>query len=295
MATLRDIRNRIKAVKSTAKITSAMKMVAASKLRRAQNSIESARPYVSKLDFMLNNLVSAIEDDYSHQLLQNRAEVHNIAIIVVSSDRGLCGSFNTNIFKEVVHYIENDVKVNHPNAHLSVVSVGRKAVTYFRKNKYNVIAEFPNIFTNLKFDVAKDIINSIVDCYVSGDYDKVVIFNNNFVNILKQLPTFNQLLPIAGVEKKEDNNFNINYIFEPNQKAILDELLPKLIDIKMWRALLESNAAENAARMMAMDNATRNANDLIKALELQYNKARQAAITKEMLEIVGGAEALRNT
>lgn len=295
MATLRDIRNRIKAVKSTAKITSAMKMVAASKLRRAQNSIESARPYVSKLDFMLANLVSAIEDDYSHHLLQSRTEVNNIAIIVVSTDRGLCGSFNTNIIKEVVNFIKNNVKVNHPHANISIVSVGRKAVTYFKKNKYNVIAEFPNIFTNLHFDTAKDIVNSVVDSYVSGEFDQVLIFNNNFVNILRQNPTMIQLLPIAGVAKEEGKKFNVDYLYEPNQKAILDELLPKLIDIKMWRAMLESNAAENAARMMAMDNATRNANDLIKALDLQYNKARQASITKEMLEIVGGAEALRNT
>ena len=296
MATLRDIRNRIKAVKSTAKITSAMKMVAASKLRRAQNAIESARPYVSKLDYMLSNLVSAIDDNYSHQLLQNRTEVKNIAIIVVTSDRGLCGSFNTNIFKEVANYIQTDVNVNYPNAKVSVVSVGRKAVTYFKKNKADIIAEFPNIFTGLKFDTAKDIVNSVVESYIAGTYDKVVIVNNNFINILRQKVTINQLLPIAGVEHKDadEKNMNVDYIFEPDQKSILDELLPKLIDIKMWRALLESNAAEFAARMMAMDNATRNANDLIKALDLQYNKARQASITKEMLEIVGGAEALRS-
>lgn len=294
MATLRDIRNRIKAVKSTAKITSAMKMVAASKLRRAQNAIESARPYVSKLDYMLSNLVSAIDDNYSHQLLQNRTEIKNIAIIVVTSDRGLCGSFNTNIFKDVSNYIQTDINVNFPNAKVSIVSVGRKAVTFYKKNKSSVIAEFPNIFTGLKFETAKDIVNSVVESYIAGNYDKVVIINNNFINILRQKVTINQLLPIAGVASKEESTTNVDYIFEPDQKSILDELLPKLIDIKMWRALLESNAAEFAARMMAMDNATRNANDLIKALDLQYNKARQASITKEMLEIVGGAEALRS-
>lgn len=294
MATLRDIKQRIGAVKSTSKITQAMKMVAAAQLRRAQNRIESARPYFSKLEEMMSNLIGAVGEDYSHELIRNPEEIKNIALITISSDRGLCGNFNTNLLKESIAYINNQIKNEHPDANIHIVSVGKKAVGFYRKQKIEIIDEFKDVFTNLQFPTAKNIINAVKGGFISGKYDKVIVFYNEFVNILKQTPSIKQILPILPAEKaEEDSHFNVDYIFEPNKHEILDELLPKLVDIQVWRGMLESNAAEQAARMMAMDNATNNARDLIQELELQYNKARQAAITTEMLEIVGGANALK--
>lgn len=294
MATLRDIRIRIKSVKNTSKITSAMKMVSASKLRRAQEAVESARPYVKKLEEVIANLVSAAGEDYTNPIIENRKEVENIAIIVITSDRGLCGSFNTNIIKTVTHYINNDIKNEFPNAKISILPVGKKASSVFLKSKYEILGSFSGIFAALKFHHAVDIIDIVKDLYLQRKLDKVVIFSNEFVNIVKQVPTMRQLLPLAkNIEQKgSTTNFSTDYIYEPNQKEILDVLLPKLLNISVWRCLLSSSAAEHAARMFSMDNATRNAKELIDSLNLIYNSKRQAAITTEMLEIVGGAEAL---
>ncbi|MCX6147884.1 MAG: ATP synthase F1 subunit gamma [Candidatus Kapabacteria bacterium] len=294
MATLRDIRFRIKSVKNTSKITSAMKMVSASKLRRAQEAVESARPYVKKMEEVIANLVSAAGEDYTNPIIENRKEVANVAIIVITSDRGLCGSFNTNIIKAVTAYINNDLKIESPDANISIVTVGKKATSVFNKSNYPVLEYFVGIFAALKFEHAVDIIDSVKDLYLNRKLDKVVIFSNEFVNIVKQVPTMRQLLPLAkNVQSNEKStSFSTDYIYEPNQKEILDVLLPKLLNISVWRCLLSSSAAEHAARMFSMDNATRNAKELIDSLNLIYNSKRQAAITTEMLEIVGGAEAL---
>jgi F-type H+-transporting ATPase subunit gamma len=294
MATLRDIRFRIKSVKNTSKITSAMKMVSASKLRRAQEAVESARPYVKKMEEVIANLVSAAGEDYTNPIIENRKEVANVAIIVITSDRGLCGSFNTNIIKAVTAYINNDLKIESPDANISIVTVGKKATSVFNKSNYPVLESFVGIFAALKFEHAVDIIDSVKDLYLNRKLDKVVIFSNEFVNIVKQVPTMRQLLPLAkNVQSNEKStSFSTDYIYEPNQKEILDVLLPKLLNISVWRCLLSSSAAEHAARMFSMDNATRNAKELIDSLNLIYNSKRQAAITTEMLEIVGGAEAL---
>lgn len=291
MPTLRDIKQRISAVRSTAKITSAMKMVAAAKMRRAQMAIESARPYFSKLELMVGNLISDLADSYSHDLLSQRDEVNNVALVVISSDRGLCGSFNTNLFKYVINFIKEDLPNLHPNAKISILPTGRKAVGFFRKQAYPIILNMPGIMQNLNFEDAKTIIDTLASGYISGKYDKVYIFYNEFKSIIKQVPAIHNLLPIEpGKEQKASST---DFIFEPSKKEILDVLIPKLAGIRVWKSLLESNAAEQGSRMMAMDKATTNAYDLINNLELQYNKARQAAITKEMLEIVGGAEALK--
>lgn len=294
MATLRDIRNRIKGVKSTSKITSAMKMVATAKLKRAQVAIESARPYFEGLGKMLSNLISSLSGNYNHPLLRKSEEIKNVVAIVVSSDRGLCGSFNTNLFKFVIQYFKKDIleKYNNPNIH--IIAVGRKSVSFFRKQKYNLLAEFNNAFIKLDFSLAKNIVETVKNKFISGEIDKVIVFRNEFINILKQEPRAIELLPFEPSEISSTSSRNVEYIYEPSQKEIIDELLPKVVDVKVWESLLESNAAEQAARRVAMDNATKNANDLIKYLELQYNKARQASITKEMLEIVGGAEALKS-
>lgn len=291
MATLRDIRRRIGAVRNTAKITSAMKMVSAAKMRRAQNAIENARPYFSKLEDTVSNLIS-IADDYSNPFIETRSEIKNIAIVLIGSDRGLCGSFNTNLFKSLNIHIE-DFKKQYPNANFHIVPVGKKAVSFVKRFKIDTIREFSDIFSKLRFEDAQQIVASLTDLYLNNEVDKIFLFYNEFINILKQVPQLKQLFPIEPAVE-QTNIKSLDYIFEPSKEQILDVLIPKLIDARVWKALLESNAAEQAARMMAMDNATSNANDLIRMLELQYNKERQASITKEMLEIVGGAEALKS-
>ncbi len=296
MATLRDIKRRITAVKNTRKITSAMKMVSAAKLRRAQTATEQARPYVGKLENMLGNLISAAGSDYYHPLQRKAEEVKSIAMIVIASDRGLCGSFNNNLFRVTMDYIRGNLKKQYPNAKVSVIPVGQRTCYFFRKRELPVIKEFAGVFNNLNFSVAKDIIECVHDPFINGEIDKVQIYFNEFLNVISQKPKLTSLLPVDPETAAEDESHSsTDYIFEPDRKGILDTLMPKYVDIEVWRALLESHAAEHAARMMAMDAATNNASDLISHLELVYNKARQAAITKEMLEIVGGAEALRKS
>ncbi|MCX8054786.1 MAG: ATP synthase F1 subunit gamma [Ignavibacteria bacterium] len=291
MATLRDIRRRIGAVRNTAKITSAMKMVSAAKMRRAHNAIENALPYFSKLEDTVSNLIS-IANDYSNPFIETRSEIKNIAIVLIGSDRGLCGSFNTNLFKSLNIHIE-DFKKQYPNANFHIVPVGKKAVSFVKRFKIDTIREFSDIFSKLRFEDAQQIVASLTNLYLNNEVDKIFLFYNEFINILKQVPQLKQLFPIEPAIE-QTNIKSLDYIFEPSKEQILDVLIPKLIDARVWKALLESNAAEQAARMMAMDNATSNANDLIRMLELQYNKERQASITKEMLEIVGGAEALKS-
>lgn len=292
MANLKEIRNRIKSVKNTAKITSAMKMVSAAKLRRAQTAIESARPYVLKLNDVIGNLISGLGDNYSNELTEKRDTVNNAVFVVIGSDRGLCGSFNTNLFKEAYKHITETYIKENPNVNVKVITVGKKAGSFFSKTKLEVISKYPDVFTNLEFTTAQKIIEDVKSKYISGEYDRVFVYVNNFINVIKQEPSLNQILPIQTNENTDSKKSD--YVFEPNEKSILDVLLPKLLNISVWRFLLESNAAEQAARMMAMDNATNNAKELVDKLNIVYNRERQAAITTEMLEIVGGANALEN-
>jgi F-type H+-transporting ATPase subunit gamma len=292
MANLKEIRNRIKSVKNTAKITSAMKMVSAAKLRRAQTAIESARPYVLKLNDVIGNLISGLGDNYSNELTEKRDTVNNAVFVVIGSDRGLCGSFNTNLFKEAYKHITETYLKENPNVNVKVITVGKKAGSFFSKTKLEVISKYPDVFTNLEFTTAQKIIEDVKSKYISGEYDRVFVYVNNFINVIKQEPSLNQILPIQTNENTDSKKSD--YVFEPNEKSILDVLLPKLLNISVWRFLLESNAAEQAARMMAMDNATNNAKELVDKLNIVYNRERQAAITTEMLEIVGGANALEN-
>lgn len=274
-----------------------MKMVSAAKMKRAQNAVESARPYFSKLEKMVSGLIAQAGQEYSHPLAKSNEEVQNIAIIIISSDRGLCGSFNTNMFKSLAIEIDENLKVQYPNAKYHYVPVGKKATGYVNKSKLDNLAEFPGIFADLNFQYAREIVESVVTKFLDGELDRIFVYYNEFINIIRQIPKLHTLLPIEPEKVAQTSDatlINTDYIYEPTKAGILDVLLPKLIDIIIWRSLLESNAAEQAARMMAMEKATTNARDLIRALELQYNKARQAAITTEMLEIVSGAEALRS-
>jgi len=290
MATLRDIKLRIKGVKSTQQITKAMKMVAAAKLRRATESILNARPYAKKISVLLSHLVNE-DDKQSNPLFADR-EVKNVAVVVVTADRGLCGAFNTNILKEATRYVEEEIR--QKGLEHQLYCLGKKGSDYFGRRNYNVAASYPGIFSQIKYSVAQKLVDEIIPKYLDGSIDKVIIIFNEFKSIIQQKIVVEQFLPItSGEEKANDKHEVANYIYEPDQKAIFNYLIPKHLKGQMWRVLLESNASEFAARMTAMDNATTNAKELIRSLSLTYNSKRQAAITTEILEIVSGANALK--
>ncbi len=290
MATLRDIKRRIKGVQSTQKITKAMKMVAAARLRRAQDRIINARPYAREIFSMLSHLVTE-NDITANPYIKQREEKHT-AVVVVTADRGLCGAFNSNIIKETARYIEEELSVNKIKCRL--FCVGKKGYDFFSKRDYNVAYNKKGFFSSLKYDSALEISNELIRGYLKADFDKVIIVYNEFKSVIQQKIVVEQFLPIPVLNKpgKEKPAFN-NYIFEPDQVSILNYILPKHLKAQMWRILLESNAAEYGAQMTAMDNATTNAKELIRTLQLKFNKERQAAITKEILEIVSGANALK--
>ena len=290
MATLRDIKLRIKGVKSTQQITKAMKMVAAAKLRRATESVLNARPYAKKISVLLSSLV--IEDEKQANPLFADREVKNVAVVVVTADRGLCGAFNTNIIKEAVRYLEEEVKQKGLNFQL--YCLGKKGSDYFGRRNYNLVAAYPGIFSHINYTIAQKLVDEIIPKYLDGSIDKVIIIFNEFKSIIQQKIVVEQFLPIAsGAQNENVRQESANYIDEPDQKAIFEYLIPKHLKGQMWRVLLESNASEFAARMTAMDNATTNAKELIRTLSLTYNSKRQAAITTEILEIVSGANALK--
>ncbi len=295
MATLREIRSRISGVKGTQKITKAMKMVAAAKLRRAQDAIIAARPYARKIKELIQNLADN-QKDSENPYINPAREVNNIAIVVVTSDRGLCGAFNANILRTTLNYIqqyEQDISAKR----IHVISIGKKGYDFLLKHKYKIDYKHINIFHTLNFGVAKKIMAELTKDYLDGKYDKVEVIYNEFKSVIQQRVVIEQLLPIPPSEligsQSKIKHVEKNYIFEPSLITIFKSLIPKHLNFQMWRILLESNAAEQGARMTAMDNATTNANELIRDLQLIYNKARQASITKELLEIVGGAEALK--
>ncbi|MEO8666366.1 MAG: ATP synthase F1 subunit gamma [Ignavibacteria bacterium] len=287
MATLKELKVRIGGVKGTQKITKAMKMVASAKMRRAQERIISMRPYALKINELLTNLVEAAGDEADN--IMEQREVKTKLVVIVSSDRGLAGSFNTTLIRYSLNYI------NTLGKDTKVIVVGRKANDSLKKKDLNIIKSYVNIFNDLTLEVSNDIVNFITDGYTNKLYDSVEIIYNQFKSVAKQETVREQFLPLikTGKQPGEKKEKAVDYIYEPGAAEILKDLIPKQYRIHFWKALLESNAAEQAARMTAMETATRNASDLLKILELSYNQARQAAITKEILEIVGGAEALK--
>jgi len=296
MATLRDIKNRIGGVTSIEKITSAMKMVSSIKSKRAQKQTESARPYSQSVSDILHQMV---ELDNSllleHRFFKPHTDIKNVVIIVVAGDKGMCGSFNTNLIKSVDAYLNTEFKEKYPDAIPHILTIGTKPTEYYKKKKYNVIGAFPNAFQKPDFSLVTSVRELFVKDYDIGNVDVVEIFYSHFVNLMRQEPTRLQVLPIEFDLDKVANTQaknNYNYILDSDKKTIFETLINQYLDTTIWSPILESNAAENSARLLAMDKATQNARDLIKELELQYNNARQAAITTEMLEIVGGAEAL---
>jgi F-type H+-transporting ATPase subunit gamma len=292
MATLRDIKNRIKGVQNTQQITKAMKMVAAAKLRRAQENIINARPYARKIAGMLSHLVTD-EDIANNPFIQQR-EIKNIGVVIVTADRGLCGAFNTNIIRETSRIINEEYAGSAINTHL--FCVGKKGFEFFSKRDYDVAGKKTGLFSSLSYEDALNITSELIEVFLNGTFDKIIIVYNEFKSIIQQKIVTEQFLPIPIAKDSEEERKNQpNYIFEPDQKGIFNYLLPKHLKAQMWRILLESNAAELGAKMTAMDNATTNAKELIRTLQVKYNKERQAAITKEILEIVSGANALKES
>ena len=292
MATLRDIKNRIKGVQSTQQITKAMKMVAAAKLRRAQENIFNARPYARKIAEMLSHLVT--EEDMAANPFILEREVKNIAIVIVTADRGLCGAFNANIIRETAGIVEKEYSSGSVVPH--IFCVGKKGFEFFSKRDYDVIGKRIGLFSSLSYVDALNITKELIEVYLKGTFDKILIIYNEFKSIIQQRIVREQFLPVpVKKDLEEERKSQPNYIYEPDQKAIFNYLLPKHLKAQMWRILLESNAAELGAKMTAMDNATTNAKELIRTLQIKYNKERQAAITKEILEIVSGANALKES
>ena len=291
MATLRDIKRRVVGVKSTQQITKAMKMIAAVKLRKAQSNIINARPYANEISTMISKLPEG--EDFSSNPFFEKRETKNVAVVVVTADRGLCGSFNQNIIKETERYLREELKTEGVNYEL--YCAGKKGADYFKKGNHKLFKTDLGIFSSLSFSSTLNIYENVIPEFLNGTFDKVVLIYNSFVSIIHQKVIVKQLLPIQAEFSSDDDSLkNINYIFEPNRGHIFKYLIPKHLKTQIWRALLESNAAELSARMTAMDNATTNAEEMIKSLNLTYNKERQAAITKEILEIVSGANALKS-
>ncbi|WP_439880610.1 ATP synthase F1 subunit gamma [Pontibacter sp. MBLB2868] len=292
MASLKEVRGRITSISSTQQITKAMKMVAAAKLRRAQDNILRMRPYAQRLSGILANLSSMTEGSVENQFAEKR-DVNKVLIIAVSSDRGLAGAFNSNIIKGVISQINSKYNRQYEAGNVTIMTIGKKAFEAFSKRGYNVIGDFTGTFTNLSFDTVRAAAEFAMNGFVNGEYDQIDVVYNEFKNVATQIVKTEQFLPIE--ENPVDENPSamlVDYTFEPSKEEIIEELIPKSLKIQIYKAVLESNASEHGARMTAMDKATENAGELLKQLKLTYNRTRQAAITKEILEIVGGAEAL---
>jgi len=286
MANLKEIRNRISSIGSTMQITSAMKMVSAAKLKKAQDAITAMRPYSSKLTELLQNLSATLDSDAGGAYSKQR-DLSKVLLVVVTSNRGLCGGFNSSVIKETVQ----NITANYQDIHVDLLTIGKKGNDILSKT-YPIIDTRNNIYDELTFEKVAEVAEKIMHLYVDGTYDKIEIIYNRFKNAATQIPQVEQFLPIKPSEG--DTNASADYIFEPSKEKIVLELIPKSLKTQLYKAVRDSFAAEHGARMTAMHKATDNATELRDELLLTYNKARQAAITNEILEIVGGAEALKN-
>lgn len=291
MPSLKEVRNRIVSVGSTMQITSAMKMVSAAKLKRAQDAITQMRPYANKLKELLENVSASV--DASENVYARNTGGKNVLIIAISSNRGLAGAFNSNIIKKTNQLIKQD----YAGHNATVLSIGKKVQDAFKRTSYNITGtDLPShtngLFEKLNFANTSVVAEKIMESFLSKQFDKVVLVYNQFRNAAVQIPTEEQLLPLIATKSSSTSTAKADYIFEPSQETIINELIPRSIKTQFYKALLDSVASEHGARMTAMHKATDNAQAMQKELKITYNKARQAAITKEILEIVGGAEAL---
>ena len=287
MANLKDIRNRIKSVKSIQQVTKAMKMVAAAKMRRAQENMEQSRPYTARLANMLDNLIIDVDRELLPEL-QLRDQINKKLFIIITGDRGMAGAFNTNVTKIAHQAIDEFGKDNS-----ILICIGKKGYSYFKNRNYNILDHYIDFWSNLNFQQAINISSNIIKQYINGSIDQVQVIYNEFVTVGKQEVYNTTFLPLTYEPQKQKNDSIVSdRIYEPSKETVVQTLVPKYLNTQIWHYLLESFASEQAARMLAMENATSNAQDMIKDLTLQFNKARQSAITTEMLEIVSGAEAL---
>ena len=287
MASLKSIKKRIVSVKNTRQITKAMKMVSAAKLRRAQENVVAARPYAKKLGEVLQSLAANLEGDL-HPLLEKR-EAKKLLLIVLTSDRGLCGGFNTNLCKAADRYIKEK---SASYDLVSVMTVGRKGYE-FLKSRYTVYKNFSNVLAKPNYQTAAMLGKEVIDGFVAGEYDQVELLFNSFRTVMSQDITFQQMLPVEPEEKGAADEAPVEFIYEPSVSELLAEILPKNIEVQIFKAMLETVAGEHGARMTAMDSASKNANEMIGKLTLQYNRARQAAITTELMEIISGSESIK--
>ena len=298
MANLKEVRDRIASVQNTQQITKAMKMVAASKLRKAQMAVTQMGPYTNKLNEMLRNILSNLGGDVNSSFGVERPVVA-ACLVVVTSDRGLCGAFNANIIKAAVTKIEKDYSAVRENGHLSILCIGKKGYEFFRKNYSDckVHGDFVDLFHDLSFENVSKVATKLMTAFEKGDYDNLAVAYGRFKNPAVQIPEVEQFLPVAKIEAEgeaEAKGMLADYTFEPNKDELLEQLIPDIIKAQFYKYVLDTSASEHGARMTAMDAATENAGELIKDLRLAYNKARQEAITNQILEIVGGAAALEN-
>jgi F-type H+-transporting ATPase subunit gamma len=293
MANLKAIRIRITSVKSTRQITSAMKMVSAAKLRKAQDKIVRLRPYANKLHEILVGLSQSLSETEVDNIYGRVSSPEKILVVVITSNRGLCGAFNTNVIKEARRVISENYSEQYKKGNLKVLTIGKKGFDYFRKQKVNMLPEQNNLLHDLTFDHVARVAEQVMSSFATGEFDRVDLIYNQFKNAAVQNLTNEVFLPVESNADDKVKTSNIDYIYEPNQEEIIKELIPKSLKIQFYKAVLDSFVAEHGARMTAMHKATDNATSMIRDLTLQYNKARQATITNQILEVVSGAEALR--
>ena len=296
MANLKEVRNRISSVKSTKQITNAMKMVAAARLRKAQNAILTMRPYAAKLQEIMQDVGESLEASAENVFTTNR-EPNKVLVLVITSNRGLCGAFNINVVKRAIELLNNEFSQQYQSGNVNLFCIGKKGADLLKTREYPIAKIETDIFNHLDYESVTPMAEKLMEEYKAGDYDQIILVYNQFKNAAVQVLQTEQFLPIVNhTEAHPDDkveNKKADYIFEPGKEEILTELIPKTLKIQLYKALLDSQAAEHGARMTAMHKATDNATELIKELNLTYNKARQAAITNEILEIVSGAEALK--
>ena len=284
MATLRELRTRVSSIKNIQRVTNAMQMVAAAKMRRAQDAIEAARPYAQQLDRVLRELHQSVDTDEQPLFMERAGE--RVSLVVVTSDRGLCGAFNSGLCRRVQTELGQ-----YSDVQVGLVTVGRKGRDYFGNRGYEISQHHADVFGQLEFTRATDIAQDLTRGFVAGETDRVLLCYSEFVSVASQVPTVQQLLPIVPEEGVAEGGV-ADYAFEPSPEALLETLVPRQINFQVWRALLESNAGFYAAQMTAMDNATKNAGDMLEELTREMNKERQASITLELMDIIGGAEAV---
>lgn len=302
MPSLKEVKSRISSVISTQQITKAMKMVAAAKLRKSQDRIVMMRPFAQKLSYLLKNLSSASSEglDWYNVVREEK----KVLVVIITSDRGLCGGFNSSVTKLANRLIQDNYGAQMKAGNVTVLPIGKKGMEYFSKRNVKMIDSFWNVFQNLSFERVAEVGDFIIAAYKRGEYDKVEIVYNEFKNVATQILRTEQMLPVRTTDprsaesdrakaKQDKKVQEIDYIYQPDREEIISGLIPKSLKMQLYKAVLDSNAAENGARMTAMDKATENAGELLKDLKLTYNRTRQAAITKEILEIVAGAEALK--